>query len=86
MGSEKSAAAVAAFPTAAAAGRLIAGVAAAGRAVRRLAEEGETLIEIRIADGSPLSVGALEDVERLRGRSEVSVGHEPITTSGSLGV
>lgn len=75
MGSEKSVAAVAAFPTAAAAGRRIAGVAAAGRAVQRLASGGAALIEIRLGDRAPLSEQAMADIERLRGVAEVSIGH-----------
>lgn len=73
MGSEKSAAAVAAFPTAADAGRRIAGVAAAARAVRRLVDDGATRIELRLGDRAALSTAALADIERLRGRAEVAV-------------
>lgn len=66
MGSEKSGDAVAAFPSALAAGRMIAGVPAAARAVRSLAEEGATSIQVLIGDGGHPDAVTLAEIERLR--------------------
>jgi len=74
MGSENSVPAdMAAFASARAADRRIAGVAAAARAVRSLAEAGALEIRLGIADGAPLARATLEDIERLRGGAAVSV-------------
>jgi CDP-L-myo-inositol myo-inositolphosphotransferase len=70
---EKTGEAVAAFPSAAAADRRIAGVAAAARAVWRLAGDGAASIILRIADGAPLSPETRADIERLRGAAAVRV-------------
>ena len=73
MGREKSVDALTAFPTAAAADRLIAGVPAAARAVHGLAEGGATSIVLRIGDGSQPGVATLVEIQRLRGGAEVRV-------------
>ena len=73
MGREKTVDAIAAFPSAAAADRPIAGVAAAARAVRRLAESDVSSIILRIGDGSELREATRADIERLRGAAEVRI-------------
>lgn len=73
MGSEKSEAATAAFASAGAADRRIAGVAAAARAVKVLAEAGAGRVRLLIGDGAPLAPATLEDIERLRGAAAVAV-------------
>ena len=73
VGREKTEDAIAAFPSAAAADRLIAGVAAAGRAVRRLADDEVAAITLRIGDGRPLDDATRADIERLRGAAEVRI-------------
>jgi 1L-myo-inositol 1-phosphate cytidylyltransferase / CDP-L-myo-inositol myo-inositolphosphotransferase len=64
LGREKISNAIAAFPSAAAADRPIAGVAAAARAVRRLTGLG---------DGAEPAEGTRADIERLRGTTEVRI-------------
>ena len=71
MGSEKTA--IAAFASAAAADRRIAGVAAAARAVKALADEGHDEIRLKIGDGAPLAPATRADLERLRGSASVVV-------------
>jgi phosphatidylglycerophosphate synthase len=74
MGSEKSAPpGTAAFATAAAADRRIAGVAAAARAVRTLADGGATEIRLLIGDEGALAAATRADIERLRGGAGVAV-------------
>lgn len=63
----------AAFPSAAAADRLIAGVPAAARAVRKLAEEGACTIRLRIGDGASLAETTRAEIERLKGPATVTV-------------
>lgn len=75
MGSEKSPGPTAAFATAHAADRRIAGVAAAARAVRQLAEDGARAVRLAIGDGAALAPATLADVERLRGSARVAVVH-----------
>jgi len=71
LGSEKSA--IAAFASAAAADRRIAGVAAAARAVKALADGGCGGIRLRIDDGAPLAPATRADLDRLRGSASVAV-------------
>jgi phosphatidylglycerophosphate synthase len=74
MGSEKSPPAeIAAFASAAAANRRIAGVAAAARAIRALAEAGAAEVRLRIGGGAALAPATREDIERLRGTTTVVV-------------
>lgn len=78
MGSEKSAPAQAllhavAFETGGEADRRVAGVAAAARVVRSLAEAGAGETWLIIGDGVPLAPATLEDIERLRGMTEVRI-------------
>jgi len=73
LGRKKTGESVAAFPSAAAADRPIAGVAAAARAVRALADEGAASIVLRIGDGAALADGTEKDIERLRGTTPVQV-------------
>jgi CDP-L-myo-inositol myo-inositolphosphotransferase len=75
MESEKTREAIAAFPSAATADRLIAGVPAAARVVRKLADEGTTSIILRIGDGIPLCAATRTEIERLR--DDTSVRIEP---------
>jgi phosphatidylglycerophosphate synthase len=75
MGSEKSEAPAAAFASAGAAERRIAGVAAAARAVKALADAGAGEVRLLIGDGAPLAPATLEDIERLRGGATVAVEH-----------
>ena len=74
LGSEKSGAAVAAFASAAAADRRIAGVAAAARAAKALADSGAGSVRLAIGDGAPLARATIEDLDRLRGPVSVTVG------------
>jgi CDP-L-myo-inositol myo-inositolphosphotransferase len=64
-------AAFAAFASAAAADRRIAGVAAAARAVKALADQGCGEIRLEIGDGAPLARATRADLERLRGSASV---------------
>ena len=73
MGSEIQPGAIAAFPSAAEADRLVAGVAAAARAVLGLAAQGAAAVTVRIADGAPLAAATRADIERLRGQALVRV-------------
>ncbi|HTU13328.1 MAG TPA: CDP-alcohol phosphatidyltransferase family protein [Allosphingosinicella sp.] len=73
MGRGKTLDAVAAFESAAAAQRPIAGVAAAARAVRGLADEGAASVTLRIGDGAALDAATRADIERLRGPTLVLV-------------
>lgn len=68
---------LAAFPSAAAADRLIAGVPAAARAVRRLAEDEAGAIVLRIGDGSRPGAETLAEIERLRGAADVRIEPGP---------
>ena len=81
MKSENRPDAIAAFPSAAAADRLIAGVPAAARAVRSLAEDGASSITLRIGDGTALATATHAEIERLQGgaavRIEAGVGPAP---------
>ena len=65
MEREKTGDASVAFPSAAAADRLIAGVPAAARAVRGLAEDGASTIILRIGDGAALAAPTRAEIERL---------------------
>jgi len=76
LGSEKSGVAVAAFASAAAADRRIAGVAAAARAVRALADSGASAIRLAIGDGAPLAPATIADIDRLRGAAPVTVARD----------
>jgi CDP-L-myo-inositol myo-inositolphosphotransferase len=78
MGSEKSAPIEAqrhavAFASGREADRRVAGVAAAARVVRSLAEAGAGETWLTIGDGAPLAPATLEDIERLRGMTEVRI-------------
>jgi phosphatidylglycerophosphate synthase len=78
MGSEKSAPLEAqrhavAFARGADADRRVAGVAAAARVVHGLAQAGGGESWLVIGDGAALSPATLEDIERLRGMTEVRV-------------
>lgn len=73
MGSEKSAAAEAAFARAKDADRRVAGVAAAARAAKALADSGARRVRLLIGDGGPLAPATLADLERLRGTAAVVV-------------
>jgi phosphatidylglycerophosphate synthase len=78
MGSEKSAPSeaqrhAAAFATGREADRRIAGVAAAARLVHDLAQAGAGETWLAIADGKPLGRATLDDIERLRGMTEVRI-------------
>jgi phosphatidylglycerophosphate synthase len=64
---------IAAFPSAAAADRLIAGVPAAARAVRKLVEGGASAILLRLGDGASLAEATRAEIERLKGTATVSV-------------
>jgi CDP-L-myo-inositol myo-inositolphosphotransferase len=64
---------IAAFPSAAAADRMIAGVPAAARAVRSLAEDGASSIIVRIGDRTPLAAGTRAEIARLQGAVAVQV-------------
>lgn len=64
---------IAAFPSAAAADRLIAGVPAAARAARTLAEGGASHILLRIGDGAPLAMATRAEIDRLKGPARVTV-------------
>jgi CDP-L-myo-inositol myo-inositolphosphotransferase len=64
---------IAAFPSAAAADRLIAGVPAAARATRMLVEDGASSILLRIGDGTALTPATRAEIERLRGKAAVAV-------------
>jgi CDP-L-myo-inositol myo-inositolphosphotransferase len=77
VGSKKTGTAIAAFPSASAAGRLIAGVAAAARAVRKLADDDVASVTLRIGDGAALDAATRADIERLRGATEVRVEAGP---------
>lgn len=79
MGSEIAGATLAAFPTAAAANRLVAGVPAAARAVRILADEGVSDVQLRIGDGVALAAATCAEIDRLRGGAAITVdrGHAP---------
>jgi 1L-myo-inositol 1-phosphate cytidylyltransferase / CDP-L-myo-inositol myo-inositolphosphotransferase len=70
---------IAAFPSAAAADRLIAGVPAAARAVRMLADAGASDVTLRIGDGGALAAGTRAEIERLRegARVEIEAGTGP---------
>lgn len=74
MESEITLSPITAFPSAAEADRLIAGVPAAARAVRMLAENGAASIRLRIGDGTALAPATRAAIERLRGPATVSVG------------
>lgn len=67
MESEINLKATAAFPTAASADRLIAGVPAAARAVRQLAQDGAAHILLRIGDGAALAGATQAEIARLKG-------------------
>ncbi len=73
MESENNSRAIAAFPSAAAADRLIAGVPAAARAARKLAEGGASHILLRIGDGAALAAATRAEIERLKGPARVTV-------------
>jgi len=78
MGSEKSAPAQAqrhavAFASGREADRRVAGVAAAARIVHTLAQAGAGETWLTIGDGAPLAPATLEDIERLRGMTEVRI-------------
>lgn len=73
MKSENNQKATIAFPSAAAAGRLVAGVPAAARAVRKLADEGASSVLLRLGDGGALSETTRAEIERLRGPARVTV-------------
>jgi CDP-L-myo-inositol myo-inositolphosphotransferase len=73
MESENKSNAIAGFPSAAAADRLIAGIPAAARAVQLLADNGASFIRVRIGDGAALAPATGAEVERLRGRTRVTV-------------
>jgi len=78
MGSEKSASSQAqlhavAFATGRDADRRIAGVAAAARVVHGLAAAGGGEAWLAIGDGRPLARATLDDIERLRGATEVRI-------------
>src|SRR5205085_331769 len=73
MESKNNVKAIAAFPSAAAADRLIAGVPAAARAVRKLAEDGTSAILLRIGDGAGLAETTRAEVERLKGAATAAV-------------
>ena len=77
MGSKKTGDAIAAFPSAAAADRLIAGVAAAARAVRKLADDEAASVTLRIGDGAALGAATRADIERLRGAVDVRIEAGP---------
>jgi len=72
MGSEKSPGPTAAFASARAADRRIAGVAAAARAVREVVQGGAGDVQLAIGDGAPLAPATLADIERLRGSARVT--------------
>jgi len=74
MGSEKSSA-VAAFASAHAADRRVAGVAAAARAVRALAEAGHMEIRLEVGGDAPPAPATLDDIERVRGAAAVAIAH-----------
>jgi phosphatidylglycerophosphate synthase len=74
MESENNLKAIAAFPSAAAADRLIAGIPAAARAVHKLADEGAPHILLRIGDGAALAPATRAEIDRLRGQATVTVG------------
>ncbi|HVQ09302.1 MAG TPA: CDP-alcohol phosphatidyltransferase family protein [Allosphingosinicella sp.] len=67
---------MAAFASAAAADRRIAGVAAAARAVRALADSGASAIRLAIGDGAPLAPATIADIDRLRGAAPVTVARD----------
>lgn len=73
MESENNLNMIAAFPSAAAADRLIAGVPAAARTVRRLADEGATSISLRLGDDAPLAPATRREIDRLCGPARVTV-------------
>lgn len=78
MGSEKNGAGetprhAISFATAREADRRVAGVAAAARVVRTLAEAGAGETWLVIGDGGPLARATLDDIERLRGLTEVRI-------------
>jgi CDP-L-myo-inositol myo-inositolphosphotransferase len=73
MESENNPEIIAAFPSAAAADRLIAGVPAAARAVRSLAEDGASSIIVRIGDRTPLAAETRAEIARLQGAVAVQV-------------
>ncbi len=73
MESENRPGTIAAFQSAAAADRLIAGIPAAARAVRVLADGGAASVLLRIGDGAALAPATLAEVERLRGAVAVTV-------------
>lgn len=73
MESENNLRAIAAFPSAAAADRLIAGVPAAARAARKLAAGGAAHLLLRIGDGAPLAAATRAEIERLTGSARVTV-------------
>jgi phosphatidylglycerophosphate synthase len=77
VGREKTGTAIAAFPSAAAADRLIAGVAAAARVVRKLADNDAASITLKIGDGAPLGDATRADIERLRGAVDVRIEAGP---------
>lgn len=73
MESENRPEAIAAFPSAAAADRLIAGVPAAARAVRKFADDGAPAIQLRIGDGTALAAETQAEIGRLKGLATVRV-------------
>jgi CDP-L-myo-inositol myo-inositolphosphotransferase len=73
MESENNSRPIAAFPSAAAADRLIAGIPAAARAVRMLAEQGASSILLRIGDGMAPAPATRAEIERLRRTATVAV-------------
>ncbi|HEV7659416.1 MAG TPA: CDP-alcohol phosphatidyltransferase family protein [Allosphingosinicella sp.] len=73
LGSEKSGPTVAAFASAAAADRPIAGVATAARAARALIDEGANGVRLLVGDGAPLAPATMAEIERLRGPATVTV-------------
>jgi CDP-L-myo-inositol myo-inositolphosphotransferase len=73
LGSEKSKPAVAAFASAAAADRRIAGVAAAARAAKALIDEGAKAVRLLVGDGAPLAPETMADIERLCGPAPVAI-------------
>ena len=73
MESENRPRTIAAFQSAAAADRLIAGVPAAARAVRALADEGASMVTLKIGDGAALASATRDEIERLRGPVTVTV-------------
>ena len=73
VGSEKTGVTLAAFPSAAAADRLVAGLPAAARAVHMLVEQGACAVQLRIGDGAALAAATRAEIDRLRGPASVTI-------------